>query len=266
MAVQRLAKGALRKGAPFAFLQGLFLLLALLPGTYAAACALDRGAESAAVDYVYDGDTLRLHDGRKVRFIGINTPEIKRDGAPSEPFSRAARKRVVELIGSAEIVLRFDGERHDHYGRVLAHPYLADGRSLSKLLLQEGLAAAVVLPPNLWHSDCYLQQEQTARAERRGIWSQPQVFIKHSTSLKRGDEGFALLQGRAEALQQSRNSLWLELDGNVALRIPRDDLHYFGEHTLRALVGRPLEARGWLTYYKGKWRMTVRHPNALQGR
>ncbi|HEY9148940.1 MAG TPA: thermonuclease family protein, partial [Gammaproteobacteria bacterium] len=163
MAVPRLAKGALRKGAPFAFLQGLFLLWALLPGAHAAACTLDRGGESVAVDYVYDGDTLRLEDGRKVRFIGINTPEIKRDGSPSEPFSRAARKRVVALTGGDAMVLRLDQERHDRYGRLLAHPYLADGRSLSKLLLQEGLAAAVVVPPNLWHSDCYLQQEQAAR-------------------------------------------------------------------------------------------------------
>jgi hypothetical protein len=88
--------------------------------------------------------------------------------------------------------------------------------------------------------------------------------LRHSTALKRGDEGFALLRGRVEEVDESRNSLWLELEGNVALRIPKRDLHYFDGLDPRRLGGRRLEARGWLTYYGGKWRMNVRHPYALE--
>jgi hypothetical protein len=145
---------------------------------------------------------------------------------------------------------------------LLAHPYLPDGRSLSRILLAEGLAAAVVVPPNLWHNDCYLQAEREARAEGGGIWSAR--VIKRSTALRRGDEGFALLQGRVEEIDGSRNSLWLELEGNVALRIPRRELHYFTRYDPERRAARRVEARGWLTYYKGKWRMNVRHPNALE--
>lgn len=264
MAVQRLAtKGAFRKGAPFAFLQGLLLLAVLLYALSASSCPLDRADERAGVAYVYDGDTLRLEDGRKVRFIGINTPEINHDGGPSEPFARAARQRLQSLIGERRITLRYGAQRRDRYGRLLAHPYLPNGQSLSVTLLNEGLAATVVIPPNLWQSDCYLAAEHQARKSGRGVWAEGLWPVKRSTELARGDSGFALLQGRIEEVDESRNSLWLELEGNVALRIPKKSLHYFSDGSPRTFAGRQVEARGWLTYYKGKWRMNVRHPNAL---
>jgi hypothetical protein len=50
----------------------------------------------------------------------------------------------------------------------------------------------------------------------------------------------------------------------MALRIPRKDLPYFAGLDLEAMAGRRILARGWPHYHKGKWRMTVRHPAALE--
>ncbi|MGM0593589.1 MAG: thermonuclease family protein [Pseudomonadota bacterium] len=255
-----LQKGAPRKGAPFAFLWAL-LLFAAAPLW---ACPLDRSDETVVVAYVNDGDTVRLEDGRRVRFAGIDTPEIDHDGGPSEPFARAARKRLSALIDGGRLKLRYAAKKRDRYGRMLAHPYLPDGRSLSRLLLEEGLAAAVVIPPSLWHSDCYLEAEARARAAERGIWSTPQGPLRLSDRLERGDGGFTLLQGRVESIGESRKSLWLDLEGRAALRLPKEDLHYFGDFSPHQLIGQRVEARGWLTYYNDKWRMSVRHPNALK--
>ena len=47
---------------------------------------------------VVDGDTLRLVDGRSVRLIGINTPELGRDGRKAEPFAVAAQRRLRALV------------------------------------------------------------------------------------------------------------------------------------------------------------------------
>jgi hypothetical protein len=170
------------------------------------------------------------------------------------------------LLAHGKVVLRYDEERHDHYGRLLAHPYLPDGRSISQILLDEGLAAAVVLPPNIWQSDCYIEHERQARREGIGLWSGKRFLIRKSTSLANAETGFVLLQGRVEEVDESRKSLWLELTGNVALRIPKHSLHYFTTYNPWRLKGKQVEARGWLTYYKHKWRMTLRHPNALQVR
>lgn len=254
MAVLRHCKRASLWGALFALVLGISPLWA---------CPLDHTDETVVVAHVYDGDTFRLKDGRKVRFVGINAPEIDHDGAHSQPYAIEARRRVEALIGEGAVQLRYATERKDHYGRLLAHPYLPDGRNMSQVLLDEGLAVAIAVAPNLWHNDCYFSHERRARAARRGLWS-GESMLKQSRALHDGDQGFALLRGRLEKVAESRHSLWLELEGNAALRIRRDDLRYFRGQDLQALIGREVEARGWLTYHKRKWRMNISHPSALR--
>lgn len=227
-------------------------------------CSTDRADVSLAVSYVYDGDTVKLNDGRKVRFIGINTPEIDHDGGLSEPFAHEARKRVLQLIGDSPIRLRYGKERHDRYGRVLAHPYLSDGRSINVLLLQEGLATTLVVPPNTWNYACYQAVEQRARERGLGIWSLPRYRPVSPDMLPKDRPGFRLVKGTIEQVVESRHSIWLEMAGPMALRIPRNDLPNFSGWKLDDLVGRRIMARGWPNYRNGKWRMSLRHPAAME--
>ena len=268
MAVMRQQKGAPHKGALFAlwgYRLYLFLVFALSQQALAlGGCPLEKADATAGVSYVYDGDTVKLSDGRKLRFVGINTPEIDHDGGPSEPFSQAAHNRVQQLIGSGQLRFRYGRERHDRYGRLLGHPYLADGRSLNVLLLQEGLATTLVVPPNTWNQECYQSVEQQAREKGLGIWSLPRYRIISPGELSKGEKGYRLVGSVLEHVAESRNSIWLEMEGRMALRIARKDLPYFADWDFEALVGRRLVARGWPRFHKGKWRMTLRHPAALE--
>lgn len=78
---------------------------------------------------VVDGDSLRLVDGRKVRLIGINTPELGRDGKPDEPLSVKARDALEKIIATHTITLKMGPDKTDHYGRTLAYVMLPDGSS-----------------------------------------------------------------------------------------------------------------------------------------
>jgi len=264
MAVQRQHKGASHRDAPFAFGLAIYLLLVLPLSATAAGCALERSDETVTVSYVYDGDTVKLTDGRKIRFIGINTPEIAHDGGRSEPYAQSARKRLQQLLGEGRLRLRYGSERHDRYGRTLAHPYLEDGRSINTLLLQEGLATTLVVPPNTWNQGCYHTVEQQARQRGLGVWSLPRYQVTPIAELRAGEEGYRIISGRVARVAESRRSLWLELEGPLALRIPREDLPYFARWNLQGLPGKTLVVRGWLHFDKGKWRMTVHHPAALE--
>lgn len=267
MAVMRQHKGAPHRGAPFALWLSYFTLIVLaLPrqGLAQSDCLLDRPDSVVTVSYVYDGDTVKLGDGRKLRFIGINTPEIDHDGGVSEPFSQAARKRVQQLVEGSRIQLRYGSESHDRYGRLLGHPYLTDGRSLNVLLLQEGLATTLVVPPNIWNYECYQAVERQAREKGVGIWSHPRYQVVGPTELRKGQQGYRLVGSVLEQVMESRNSIWLELQGPMALRIPRKDLSNFAAWDLHAMVGRRVLARGWAHFHEGKWRMTIRHPAALE--
>ena len=228
-------------------------------------CAADRTDERARVETIYDGDTIRLADGRKLRLIGLDAPEMGRNGAASQPYAEQARTRLQALLARQQfILLRYDAGRQDRYRRTLAHVYLEDGRSVTALLIEQGLATSLAVPPDLWNHTCYQAAEQRARAARRGIWSLPAYQPVESTALAADSEGFHRIRGRVTRVGESRKSIWLKLEGNVALRIARDDLHYFSTAPTQ-LRGRTLTVRGWPhTDSRGQRVVRVRHPAALE--
>jgi endonuclease YncB( thermonuclease family) len=213
---------------------------------------------------VFDGDTLALGDGRKVRLLGINTPEIGHDGKPSEPYAVEARALLERFAGpDTRLFLRLDTERHDRYGRLLAHVFAEDGSNLQALLLAAGYATTLVVPPNEWSLDCYAAVQMRARTGGAGIWSDSRYQPVPAGELADSTRGYRLVIGRVQRVGESRGNLWLNLAPHVAVRIRKDDLIYFGALDPRTLAGRRLEVRGWINRRRGELRITVRHPAAL---
>jgi micrococcal nuclease len=142
---------------------GVALLLAFCAGeTFA--------VEWVAVKRVNDGDTVTLADGRLVRYIGVDAPEIDHERNTAEPFGFDARSRNIELIGSRRIRLEFDIERFDDYGRTLAYVFLPDGSMVNEKLLQSGTAHCLYRMPNVKHEARLLKAQREAMQERRGMW------------------------------------------------------------------------------------------------
>jgi micrococcal nuclease len=142
---------------------GLILLLTL--------CAAGGSAgEWVTVKRVNDGDTLQLSDGRLVRYIGVDTPEINHARNTAEPFGFEARGRNIELVGTRRIRLEFDLERFDDYGRTLAYVFLADGSMVNEQLLQSGLAHCLYKMPNVKYEARLLKAQREAMQARQGLW------------------------------------------------------------------------------------------------
>lgn len=246
------------------------LVAAMLPSEVTTAgtpsCAPDRLDEQVVVSYVQDGDTLALRDGRKLRLIGVNAPERGRDHRPAEPLAVEARNRLQALLRQRgnRINLRYDAERRDRHGRVLAHAFLEDGRSLAAFLLEHGLGFTIVVPPNLWNLACHEGAEQIARRQHRGVWGQRHFEPVDVQQLTPSNTGFARIQGRVRRVGTSRNSVWLNLSDRVALRIDRADLRYFHGQPPARLQNKRITARGWLVAQGKRLVMRVRHPAALE--
>ncbi|MEM7294950.1 MAG: thermonuclease family protein [Pseudomonadota bacterium] len=226
-------------------------------------CPPDRIDGTFQVAKVHDGDTVRLRSGDKVRFIGINSPEIGRDGAPSQPFAQKARRFLeATLRANRNIVnLRLGNERRDHYGRLLAHPYLADNRSIAALMLTEGLAAQITIPPNIFNADCYVRAEGSARERNNGIWSHKSTWGRQAASLKPHHRGFQIVYGRVHHLKSSRGRVFFKLDNTLDVEIGKQDLRYFNPEQLRQLEGASVRIRGWIS--KRNNTLRLRHPNSL---
>lgn len=193
---------------------------------------------------VVDGDTLKLADGRSVRLIGVNAPELAHHGRSEEPFAVAAQRRLQELVAAndGEVGLVPGQQGKDKYGRTLAHAYDARGNNLESRLLAEGLGYLVAIAPNTDLTACQRAAEREARSAQRGLWRKSPVQVAEQLH----ESGFAVVRGRVEQVQRNRGGLWIDLDGPLVLRIEPRLLRQFDDATLRELKGRQIEARGWV--------------------
>jgi len=228
-------------------------------------CGVSKFDEEALVARIIDGDTVILRDGRHVRFIGINTPEIGRKGKSSQPYAHAAKRELEKIINKERAIgLVFDQERYDKYKRLLAHVYLDKHTSISALLLRQGLATTLVIPPNIALLDCYRLAEREARVAGHGIWGLEAYQAKSSLSLVRSAKGYTIITGIVEKVGTNRRGFWLDLKGLLSLKINKDDMAYFSGYKLRGLVGKSVTVRGWI--HRNKWGlwMRIRHPAAIE--
>lgn len=122
---------------------------------------------SSTVASVYDGDTVTLATGDKIRLRWVNTPELK----PAEAYGIEARDAAERFLRGKEVTLLLGGENpRDGYGRVVAG-LQTDAGNLSIHLLEEGLAHLFVIPPDDTDPKPFLEAQARARAANKGIWS-----------------------------------------------------------------------------------------------
>ncbi len=221
---------------------------------------------------VHDGDSLKLADGRSIRVIGINAPEVAMPGRRAEPLSDEARHAAMAFLRDSEIYLRLGRQTQDKYGRWLGHIYRRNGDSLAAWLLHLGLAAHIAIAPNLEDWQCLQQQEDRARLLRKGIWRHPYYQVRDVSQLTRKDTGFRVIRGLVQGVSLGRNgSWWIDVGKDLALQIPQSAKVYFDRRWLLDLPHKSIEARGWLIDRKmrhgdghNRWLISLKHHSAVK--
>lgn len=126
--------------------------------------------EKRLVKYVIDGDTIVLADNSKVRYIGINTPELDNKGK-MECFALNAKNFNKQLVENQTVSLEKDVSDKDKYGRLLRFVYL-DGTLINEMLVSQGFARADLVPPDTKYAAIFKQAEQEAQQDNRGLWKE----------------------------------------------------------------------------------------------
>lgn len=121
--------------------------------------------ESVFVIRVIDGDTIELIDGRRVRYLGIDTPES------GEPFYDEATAKNRQLVEGKVVELCPGHRDRDAYDRLLRYVY-ADGVFVNAELVAQGYARAYIFDPSERHSQVLVQLEQYAKMREQGLWGQ----------------------------------------------------------------------------------------------
>ena len=191
-----------------------------------------------AVVHVDDGDTIDVRIGERVervRYIGIDAPEIAhepgggRPGRGGAPGGRGAARLNAALVGGRAVRLELDVEARDRYGRLLAYVWAGE-TMINAELLRRGYARTLPIAPNLRYASRFATLEAEARAERRGLWGDPEAWDSG------GGQGPALGVERTTAITIVRWRL-----------VPRSDRRPKHLHvTSRARVGHVVHVRASL--------------------
>jgi micrococcal nuclease len=134
--------------------------------------------ERGVVVRTVDGDTVwvRVAGGiEKVRYIGIDTPEVHHPTRGEEPGGRAATEINRGLVGDRPVRLEPDVQLRDRYGRLLAYVWVrrADGVEVmvNAEMVRLGYASVMTIPPNVRHAEMFRKLAAEAREQRRGLWA-----------------------------------------------------------------------------------------------
>lgn len=147
--------------------------------------AMHPDLEQGRVTRVIDGDTahIRFNDGseEKVRFIGVDAPEINHPTAGVEPFGPEAAEFAIQLLDGQKVWLEYDQGLRDQYDRLLAYIWLENPENFSDAeirdkmynarLLIDGYAVQVIFEPNVRYVDYFALYESEAREAKRGLWA-----------------------------------------------------------------------------------------------
>lgn len=135
--------------------------------------------ERAKVVRIVDGDTLVLSaidigavdsqtGGRKARLIGVDTPEVY---GGAECMGREASAFARRELYAKEVVVAFDVDSVDRYGRALVYVWSIDGVFFNERIVAEGFASPMTVPPNVRYAELFVRAAREARTHDRGLWS-----------------------------------------------------------------------------------------------
>jgi endonuclease YncB( thermonuclease family) len=179
-------------------LAALLAAVGVAAALVAAQSAQAARVESGTVVSVYDGDTLTLSNGERVRLLQIDTPEL----GSGECYSRAARSELLRLVPlGSRVVLEADPglDRVDRYGRLLRY-VVRNGVNVNVELVRRGAAAPYFYGGDKGRYAGGLTQAVTsAKQAKRGLWKAcPATVLDPYRAVETGQSGPATTSAPAQ--------------------------------------------------------------------
>lgn len=206
------------------------------------ACKLKSVGE-ATVTAVRDGGTLILADGRELKLAGIEV-------------AGGTHETLQALAAGQKLRLETLGPDQDRYGRLVAFAFPGESRqSLQAGLLAQGRARVSARTGGKPCAEALLTIERAARAERRGLWADPNFAPLQAENLTQlqGEQGrFALVEGKVLSVRESGATIyvnfgrrWTQALTVIILKRQQRTFANAGVEP-KQLEGRRIRVRGWI--------------------
>ncbi|MFA6080854.1 MAG: thermonuclease family protein [Patescibacteria group bacterium] len=122
---------------------------------------------------VIDGDTIEIEGKIKVRYIGVDSPEIYHDSTGKktgvECFANESYLENKKLVEGKEVSLIKDVSDKDKYGRLLRYVYV-EGLFINDYLIKNGYAKLMTIKPDIKYSQQFKEEEKLAQVNNLGLW------------------------------------------------------------------------------------------------
>lgn len=238
--------------------------------------------EAQRVAAVIDGDTLRLADGRELRLCGVEAPKpepalpgLRPGDAALARLADAARRNLLDRIGTEPILLRYDSLKRDRYGRLLAQATTARGTWLQEAQVAAGWARVHGDGRNRFGLRSLLATEDRARTAGAGLWRHPAFAVRDATDprLGRFAGSYQIVQGRVAAAALVRGTDYINFGADrltdLTLVLKKSLLAMMDDGSdplmidVGRIAGRVIRCRGWLDLHGGP-SIEISHPEQIE--
>ena len=224
------------------------------------------------VSRAIDGDTIELSNGERVRYIGIDTPELReKDGArwaySPQPYAELAKDFNRELVEGKLVRLEFDVQKRDRYNRLLAYVYI-DDKMVNLEMVRQGYAMIYTYPPDVKHTQEFLEAQKEAREGKKGLWADLERGIISASEARENIGLVRLVETKVLGTFLSERVLILNCRDNFKIAIFKDNLSYFPKMAIRSpdtyFKHKTIRVYGIIKDYKGSCEIVLDNPSQLE--
>lgn len=240
--------------------------------TLLCSCAPSYDYSHIRVTKVIDGDTVRLENGETLRYIGIDTPEVKIKQNnhfvyKPQPYAIEAKKLNEKLVKNKIVRIEFDVEKTDRYKRLLGYCFIANTLVNAKLL-EEGFAVTYTIPPNVKYVDTFVAAQKDARKNAKGMWGVYETVVAEK-AIDYVNQ-IRTVKGKVFAVRRTKNGILLSLGVNqktpFKIMIFNNSLKYFYDKNIDPLnfyMAKIVEISGRIRRYKQTAQIIVSSPEEI---
>ncbi|MDD4954879.1 MAG: thermonuclease family protein [Candidatus Omnitrophica bacterium] len=241
---------------------GIFLV-------FICSCVKNYDYSHIRITKIIDGDTVRLENGETLRYIGIDTPEIKikRNGRFSyrpQPFALDAKKLNEKLVKDKIVRVEFDVEKTDRYNRLLGYCFIANTMVNAKLV-EEGFAVIYTFPPNVKYVGTFVNAQKNARKNAKGMWGVYKT-INPDDALACTNQ-IRTVKGKVSGAKHTKRGLVLDFGtSHFKIVIYNNAIKYFSDKGIDPFSfykGKTMEVSGRIRGYNKNAQIIVSYPEEI---
>ncbi len=222
--------------------------------------------DNGTIIAVYDGDTVkvRFDDGpdRRVRLIGIDTPEITDESSEKQLEALLAKRFTFHHLFRKPVELTYEPEQEDKYGRLLAYVWIGD-RLFNEFILKQGFARVYLKFPYTMNKK-FIQAQKEARELGRGFWQEYPYPLIPVQEVRNHIGKLSRVNFVCKSMRRSNNFVYLyPKTKDFAVLIPEEYISFFGE--IQRIKGKAIEVFGYLEEYRGQPQIMLFFPSQIGG-